>query len=53
MGKRHVTYGTKDEHYQLVGRSLLKTFGQFLGGDWTPDLQNEWGKGYHRAGHSG
>jgi hemoglobin-like flavoprotein len=46
MGKRHITYGTQDEHYQLVGASLLKTFGQFLGSDWTPDLQNEWVKAY-------
>jgi len=46
MGKRHSTYGTQDEHYQLVGASLLKTFGQFLGAEWTPELQNEWIKAY-------
>jgi nitric oxide dioxygenase len=46
MGKRHATFGTKDEHYNLVGASLLKTFDQFLGAEWTEDLKNQWVQAY-------
>lgn len=42
LGARHVKYGALPEHYPLVGSSLLKTFGQYLGPDWTPTVQQAW-----------
>jgi nitric oxide dioxygenase len=46
LGARHVQYGALPEHYPLVGRSLLKTFEQSLGTDWTPDVQQAWSEAY-------
>ncbi|GAB4014970.1 MAG: hypothetical protein Fur0010_13570 [Bdellovibrio sp.] len=46
MGKRHVDYGTKEEHYELVGNTLIKTFAHFFGNDWTEELNDEWIKAY-------
>jgi hypothetical protein len=42
MGERHIKYGTKEEHYDWVGSSLIKTFAHFFGDDWTDELENEW-----------
>ncbi len=42
LGARHVKYGALPEHYPLVGNSLIKTFGQYLGTDWTPATQQAW-----------
>jgi len=41
-GQRHVKYGTKEEHYPLVGNTLIKTFAHFFGDAWTPELQQQW-----------
>ena len=46
LGARHVKYGALPEHYPLVGNSLLKTFGQYLGDDWTPETQQAWVEAY-------
>jgi len=46
LGARHVKYGALPEHYPLVGNALLKTFGQFLGDDWTPETQQAWTEAY-------
>ena len=42
LGARHVKYGALPEHYPLVGNSLLKTFEQYLGTDWTPETKQAW-----------
>ncbi|MGF1512854.1 MAG: globin family protein [Elainellaceae cyanobacterium] len=42
LGARHVQYGALPEHYPLVGSSLLKTFDQYLKGDWTPEVEQAW-----------
>ena len=47
MGKRHVKYGTIEEHYPAVGNSLIKTLAHFFGDEWTPELEEEWGKAYN------
>lgn len=47
LGRRHVDYGTKDEHYSWVGESLIKTFAYFFGDDWTPHLQEQWLTAYN------
>lgn len=46
LGARHVKYGALPEHYPLVGNTLLKTFGQYLGADWTPETQQAWVDAY-------
>lgn len=46
LGARHVKYGTKTEHYPLVGAALLKTFEQYLGDEWTPDIKKAWTEAY-------
>jgi len=46
LGARHVKYGALPEHYPLVGNSLLKTFEQFLGGDWTEEVKQAWVDAY-------
>ena len=46
LGARHVKYGALPEHYPLVGNSLLKTFGQYLGSDWTPETKQAWVDAY-------
>ncbi|NEQ42431.1 MAG: globin [Leptolyngbya sp. SIOISBB] len=46
LGARHVKYGALPEHYPLVGNSLLKTFEQYLGSDWTADTQQAWVEAY-------
>jgi len=46
LGARHVKYGALPEHYPLVGNSLLKTFEQYLGADWTADTKAAWVDAY-------
>ena len=46
LGKRHIGYNVKPEHYALVGDALLKAFAVVLGGAWTPELQQSWTAGY-------
>jgi nitric oxide dioxygenase len=42
LGNRHVQYGALSQHYDLFGKSLLKTLEQYLGKDWTPETQVAW-----------
>lgn len=46
LGARHVKYGALPDHYPLVGNSLLKTFEQYLGTDWTENTQQAWVDAY-------
>ena len=46
LGKRHVTYGIRPEHYPLVGTVLLETFADFLGEHWTQAHHDAWVKGF-------
>lgn len=46
LGARHVKYGARPEHYPLVGNTLLKTFEQYLGSDWTPATKDAWASAY-------
>ncbi|MEL6382336.1 MAG: globin family protein [Cyanobacteria bacterium J06626_18] len=46
LGARHVKYGALPEHYPLVGNSLLKTFEQYLGANWTPSVKQAWVDAY-------
>jgi len=42
MGKRHVGYGVKDEHYDTVGEALIWTLGAGLKDDFTEDTKTAW-----------
>ena len=42
LGKRHVDYGVKAEHYATVGGALLWTLEQGLGDAFTPRVQEAW-----------
>ncbi len=42
MGKRHVGYGVKDEHYDVVAAALLWTLGKGLGDEFTDDVKDAW-----------
>jgi hemoglobin-like flavoprotein len=46
MGARHLKYNTEDEHYDLVGASLLKTFAYFFDDEWTEELELAWTDAY-------
>jgi len=46
LGARHVKYGALPEHYPLVGNTLLKTFEQYLGADWTEPTKQAWVDAY-------
>lgn len=39
---RHVDYGTKPEHYAVVGEALLWTLEQGLGEGFTPEVKQAW-----------
>ncbi len=47
LGKRHVGYGVKDEHYAIVGEALLWTLQQGLGEDFTPEVREAWAETYN------
>jgi hemoglobin-like flavoprotein len=46
MGRRHVDYGVKNEHYDTVGSALLWTLEQGLGSDFTEEAKEAWGIAY-------
>jgi hemoglobin-like flavoprotein len=46
LGKRHVDYGVRDEHYRTVGEALLWTLGRGLGKAFTPETERAWASAY-------
>ena len=42
MGKRHVAYGVKEEHYPYVRDTLLEVMREMAGKAWTPQLEKDW-----------
>jgi hemoglobin-like flavoprotein len=46
LAKRHVAYGVRPEHYELVGAALLWTLEQGLGDDFTPAVGAAWAAAY-------
>ena len=46
LGRRHVPYGVKDEHYDAVGAALLYTLEKGLGDAWTPEVADAWTETY-------
>ena len=46
LGRRHVSYGVKDEHYDTVGKALLDTLAHAFGDDFTPETRDAWTAAY-------
>ena len=46
LGRRHVAYGVKEEHYETVGSALLWTLEKGLGDAFTPDVKAAWTETY-------
>ncbi len=46
LGRRHVGYGVKDEHYEAVGSALLWTLEKGLGEQFTPEVKEAWVAAY-------
>ena len=42
MAKRHIDYGVKPAHYNLVGKALLYTLQKTLGNEWTDEVRSGW-----------
>ena len=42
MAKRHVKYGVKTEHYNMVGKALIWTLQKTLGEEWNDQMKNAW-----------
>jgi hemoglobin-like flavoprotein len=42
LGRRHVHYGVRDEHYDTVGEALLWMLGETLGPQFTPAACDAW-----------
>ena len=42
MSKRHVDYGVKPAHYNMVGKALLYTLQKALGDQWTDEVRSAW-----------
>lgn len=46
LGRRHASYGVKDEHYGTVATALVWTLEQGLGPAFTPEVKAAWVKTY-------
>ena len=46
LGRRHVKYGVKDQHYDTVATALIWTLGQGLGEGFTPEVKHAWVSAY-------
>jgi hemoglobin-like flavoprotein len=46
LGRKHAQYGVTDDHYPLVGATLLWTLRQGLGGRFTAEVEEAWAAAY-------
>lgn len=46
LGRRHVDYNVKPEHYETVGAALLWTLEKGLGDSWNADAEQAWTEVY-------
>ena len=47
LGRRHVQYGVKEQHYETVGEALLWALGKALGSEFSPQTRNAWSTVYN------
>jgi hemoglobin-like flavoprotein len=46
LGRRHVRYGVKEQHYQTVGQALIETLAVGLGAAFTAEARAAWQAAY-------
>jgi hemoglobin-like flavoprotein len=46
LGRRHVRYGVRDEHYRTVGQALIETLAAGLGAAFTGEARAAWQAAY-------
>ena len=46
LGRRHVGYKVKPEHYSMVGTALIETFQARLGSQYTNEMRDSWVNAY-------
>jgi len=46
LGRRHASYGVKDDHYDVVAEALLWTLEKGLGESFTDDVKEAWTSAY-------
>jgi hemoglobin-like flavoprotein len=46
LGRRHASYGVKDDHYDVVAHALLWTMEKGLGESFTGDIKEAWTSAY-------
>jgi hemoglobin-like flavoprotein len=46
LSRRHVAYGVRDEHYDVVGGALIWTLETSLGRAFTPEVRKAWIEAY-------
>jgi hemoglobin-like flavoprotein len=49
LGKRHGSYGALPAHYAIVGRALIETLSEALGGQFTDELKASWTRVYEKV----
>jgi hemoglobin-like flavoprotein len=49
LGRRHVGYGVRNRHYDVVGAALLWTLEIGLGSSWNKELAEAWTLAYGRV----
>lgn len=42
LGHRHLEFGTKPEHYSLMGQTLIHTLKECLGDEWNTHTEEAW-----------
>ena len=42
LGAKHASFGLKEEHYDVVGQSILFALEKALGDDFTPEVKDAW-----------
>lgn len=42
MGRRHVSYGVQNAHYETVAEALMQTLAESLGPHFTPEVKRAW-----------
>jgi len=42
LGRRHVGYRVKIDHYNVIGKAILKTVETFMGREFTSPIKHSW-----------
>ena len=52
LGKRHVDYGVKEEHFDAVGQALLETLANALGDEFDETTRTAWSDAYQSVAYA-